>query len=254
MIIENPFSLTGRTALVTGGGSGIGLAVARAFVQAGARVVLVGRRAALIEEGAKSIGHGAIAVVHDVTNTEATPAMVDDVQSRVGPIDILVNNAGVHLKKSAVETTDEEFTSMFGTHIIGAHALTRAVVPGMIERGSGSILFIASMASLFGIPKVVAYSTAKSAMIGMVRTLATELSPNGVRVNAIAPGWIATDMSNKALENDPERTGKILGRTPMHRMGTADDVGYAAVYLASDAANFVTGIVLPIDGGVSIGF
>lgn len=254
MTFDSPFSLNGKNALVTGGGSGIGLAVARALSQAGARVVLVGRRAALIEEGAKSIGNDAIAVVHDVTHTEATPAMVEGVQSRVGQIDILVNNAGVHLKKSAVETTTEEFHHLYGTHIVGAHALTRAIVPGMIERGSGSILFIASMASLFGIPKVVAYSAAKSAMIGMVRTLATELSPDGVRVNAIAPGWIETDMSAKALQGDPERAGKILGRTPMHRMGTADDVGYAAVYLSSPAANFVTGIVLPIDGGVSIGF
>jgi gluconate 5-dehydrogenase len=254
MTFDSPFSLSGKNALVTGGGSGIGLAVARALSQAGARVVLVGRRAALIEEGAKSIGHEAISVVHDVTNTDATPALGEDVHSRVGPHDIHLNNAGVHVKKSAVETTTEEFHQLYGTHIVGAHALTRAIVPGMIARGSGSILFIASMASLFGIPKVVAYSAAKSAMIGMVRTLATELSPDGIRVNAIAPGWIETEMSAKALLGDPERAGKILGRTPMHRMGTADDVGYAAVYLASPAANFVTGIVLPIDGGVSIGF
>jgi gluconate 5-dehydrogenase len=251
---EHPFSLTGKTALVTGGGSGIGLAVARAFVQAGARVVLVGRRAALIEEGARSIGHGSIAIVHDVTHTEETPAVVEQVESRVGPVDILVNNAGVHLKKSAVETTSEEFHNMFGTHIVGAHALTRAVVPGMIKRGGGTILFIASMASLFGIPMVVAYSAAKSAMVGMVRTLATELSPNGIRVNAIAPGWIETDMSSKAFQGDPERIKNILRRTPMHRLGTVKDVGHAAVYLASPAAAFVTGIVLPVDGGVSIGF
>ena len=124
----------------------------------------------------------------------------------------------------------------------------------MIARGSGSILFLASMASLFGIPQVVAYSAAKSAYVGMVRALATELSPHGVRVNAIAPGWIETEMTRKAMDGDPERKRKILSRTPMGRFGTAEDVGMAAVYLSSPAARFVTGVVLPVDGGASIGF
>ena len=124
----------------------------------------------------------------------------------------------------------------------------------MIARGHGSVIFIASMASLFGIPRVIAYSAAKSAFIGMVRTLATEVSGDGVRVNAIAPGWIDSDMMRKALDSDPARRDKILARTPMGRFGEAEDIGYAAVYLSSPAAKFVTGTVLPVDGGVSIGF
>ena len=124
----------------------------------------------------------------------------------------------------------------------------------MIERRSGSILFITSMAAIFGIPQVVAYTAAKSACTGMVRALATELSPHGVRVNAIAPGWIETDMTRKAMDGDPERRRKILGRTPMGRFGETDDIGQAAVFLCSPAAKFITGVVLPVDGGASIGF
>jgi len=128
------------------------------------------------------------------------------------------------------------------------------VARGMIPRRSGSIIFTASMASLFGINKVVAYAAAKSAYVGLVRTLAVEFGASGVRVNAIAPGWIHSEMSAKALDGDPARKAKILGRTPLNRLGDADDIGWAAVYLCSPAAKFVTGVVLPVDGGVSIGF
>lgn len=162
--------------------------------------------------------------------------------------------AGVHLKKLAVDTSPEEFLTVMSTHVIGAHALTQALLPGMIQRKHGSVIFIASMASLFGIPKVVAYSAAKSAYVGMVRTLAAEVSADNVRVNAIAPGWIDSDMMRQALAGDPARRDKILGRTPMGKFGDADDIGWAAVYLCSPAAKFVTGVVLPVNGGVSIGF
>src|SRR5581483_5229488 len=151
-------------------------------------------------------------------------------------------------------TTTAEFNSVLQTHVVAAFSLTRAVLPGMTERRHGSILFTASMASLFGIPLVVAYSAAKAAYLGMVRSLATEVSPHGVRVNAIAPGWIESDMMRKALDSDTGRTKKILGRTPMNRFGTGEDVGFAATYLCSPAARFVTGVVLPVDGGASIGF
>jgi len=124
----------------------------------------------------------------------------------------------------------------------------------MIKRQHGSILFTGSMASLFGIPLVIAYTAAKAAMVGMTKGYATEFSPHGVRVNCIAPGWIETEMSRKAMDGDPVRKSKILGRTPMARFGTPADIGWAAVYLSSPAAKFVTGAVLPVDGGVSVGF
>jgi NAD(P)-dependent dehydrogenase (short-subunit alcohol dehydrogenase family) len=249
-----PFLLDNELALVTGGGSGLGLAMARCLAAAGARVVLAGRGEEKLKQAAASIGAQAGYVPHDVTKLPEAPALVEQVSQRFGPVTILVNNAGIHLKKAAVETTEEEFLKVLTTHVLGAHALTRAVVPCMMQRRRGSVLFIASMTSLFGIPKVVAYSAAKSAYLGMVRALATELSPHGVRVNAIAPGWIETAMSRGAMKGDPEREKKILARTPMGRFGAPDDIGMAAVYLCSPAAKFVTGVVLPVDGGASIGF
>ncbi|HOD47575.1 MAG TPA: glucose 1-dehydrogenase [Opitutaceae bacterium] len=248
------FSLQGQVALITGGGTGIGLAIAQSMHAAGARVVLVGRREAELQAATRSLGERASYVVHDITQLDAAQSLVDRVTKEVGPITCLVNNAGIHLKKPAIETTPEEFQKVLTTHVLGAHALVRAVAPGMIERKTGSILFTASMASLFGIPLVVAYSAAKTAHLGMVRTLATELSQHGIRVNAIAPGWIETEMSAKAMAGDPARKQKILGRTPMAKFGAPSDVGWAAVYLASPAGGFVTGVVLPIDGGASIGF
>ncbi|HOG92194.1 MAG TPA: glucose 1-dehydrogenase [Opitutaceae bacterium] len=248
------FSLQGQVALITGGGTGIGLAIAQSMHAAGARVVLVGRREAELQAATRALGERASYVVHDITQLDAAQSLVDRVTKEVGPITCLVNNAGIHLKKPAIETTPEEFQKVLTTHVLGAHALVRAVAPGMIERKTGSILFTASMASLFGIPLVVAYSAAKTAHLGMVRTLATELSQHGIRVNAIAPGWIETEMSAKAMAGDPARKQKILGRTPMAKFGAPSDVGWAAVYLASPAGGFVTGVVLPIDGGASIGF
>lgn len=245
-----PFSLEGETALITGGGSGLGLGIARCFVKAGARVILVGRREGVLATACAELGDSASFVAHDVTDLAAAESLI----KQLPPVTILVNNAGVHLKKGAVDTTPVEFNTVLQTHVLAAHALTRAVLPGMIERGHGNVLFTASMASLFGIPKVVAYAAAKSAHLGMVRTLAAEVSSFGVRINAIAPGWIDSDMMRNALSGDPARRDKILGRTPMNRFGDADDIGWAAVYLCSAAAKFVTGAVLPVDGGASIGF
>jgi gluconate 5-dehydrogenase len=248
------FSLKGETALITGGGTGIGLAMARCMHAAGAQVVLVGRRRAELEAAVSALGAGASFVVHDITQLDAAPALVEQVTAKAGPVTCLVNNAGIHLKKPALETSSEEFEQVLRTHIFGAHALTRAVVPGMIERRHGTVLFTASMASLFGIPLVIAYTAAKSAMVGMVRGYSTEFSQHGIRVNAIAPGWIETAMSRKAMEGDPARRDRILKRTPMGKFGAPDDIGWAAVYFASPAAKFVTGTTLAVDGGISVGF
>jgi gluconate 5-dehydrogenase len=250
----NPFRLEGEIALITGGGTGLGLAIARSMISAGARVILAGRRAGVLKAAAAAIGPRAAFVVCDVTRFEDAAKVVARGAASFGPITILVNNAGSHLKKSALETSEKEFLGLLKTHVLGSHALTRAVLPGMLRRRHGSIVFIASMASLFGIPDVIAYTAAKSAYLGMVRALATEVSPLGVRVNAIAPGWIETDMSRRAMAHDPARKRRILARTPLGRFGEPDDIGAAAVYLCSPAAKFVTGAVLPVDGGVSVGF
>jgi len=249
-----PFRLAGATAVITGGATGIGFGIAGCLVQAGAMVVLVGRREDALQQAAAALGAAATYVCGDVTRTEELPGLVSGITERYGDISILVNNAGNHLKKSALDTTAADMTTVLETHVIAAHQMTRLVGRDMAERGHGSIVFIGSMAGFMGIPMVSAYSAAKSAVTGLVRAFAAELSPRGVRVNAIAPGWVETEMVNRALNGDPTRRRKILERTPMGSFGSVCDIGWAAVYLCSPAARFVTGVILPVDGGASIGF
>jgi len=170
------------------------------------------------------------------------------------PPGILVNAAGIHLRKWALDTSDDEMALLTKTHLQAAFALSRAVAGGMVQRQHGSILFIASVAAGLGVPQSAAYAAAKSATLGLMRALAGELSPSGVRVNAIAPGWIDSDATRNWMKTDRTASRRILQRTPMQRLGAGDDVGYAAVYLSSKAARFVTGTVLPVDGGAAIGF
>jgi NAD(P)-dependent dehydrogenase (short-subunit alcohol dehydrogenase family) len=252
--VNSAFDLTGQTALITGGGTGLGFGMAKCFVASGAKVVLVGRRKDELQKAAATLGAKAFALQGDVTKLETAASLVDQAEKLAGSISILVNNAGMHLKKPAIETSDAEFANVMQTHVLGAFALTREAGRRMVERKAGCVLFTASMAALMGIPLIVAYSAAKSAYIGIVHSLASELGAQGVRVNAIAPGWIASDMLDQALSGDPARKAKILGRTPMAKFGEPDDIGWAAVYLCSPAAKFVTGVVLPVDGGAAIGF
>ena len=159
----------------------------------------------------------------------------------------------LHLKKWAVDTSDDEFQNLMNVHVNAAFSLSRHAIPELKKTG-GSILFTASMTSFMGMTQVVAYSVAKSGYLGFVRALSAELAEDGVRVNAIAPGWIKTPMLENAVNSDPARKAKILGRTPMNRFGEPEDIGNAAVYLSSPAANFVTGVILPVDGGAVSGF
>lgn len=248
------FRLDGQRALVTGGSSGIGLAISEALIEAGARVIITGRNEQTLQTAAMQLGAAATGIRHDLADLASIPPLVDRIEAEIGPLDILVNNAGQHLKKQAIRTSDEELAQILTTHLSGAYALTRECASRMMARGQGSIIMIVSMAALFGLPLVSAYSAAKAGLLGLTRALATELSPRGVRVNAIAPGFIDTAMSRQALQTDEARLLKVLGRTPAGRLGEAADVGYAAVYLSSPAARFITGIVLPVDGGMSIGF
>jgi NAD(P)-dependent dehydrogenase (short-subunit alcohol dehydrogenase family) len=200
-----PFSLNGQIALVTGGGTGLGLGITKCFAEAGAKVVITGRREDVLKEAADQLGAAVIPMVVDVTDTKALPAFVKRVTEEIGAPDILVNNAGVHVKKPALEMTDEEFSGVLNTHLTGAFALTRAVAPGMIGKGKGSIIFVSSMTAYMGMPLVAGYSTAKTGVIGLVRTLSAELAPKGVRINAVAPGWIDTPMLRRAISADAER-------------------------------------------------
>ena len=158
------------------------------------------------------------------------------------------------MKKDFVDVTDEDFQAVLNTNVMAVFSLSREVSKSMLKNGKGSIINISSMASQYGIPKVIAYTASKSAIEGMTRAMAVELSPLGIRVNCIAPGFIATDMSAKALDNDPERKEKAIGRTPMGYLGQPADVAEAAYFLATNHSKYITGTILPVDGGNAIGF
>ncbi len=248
------FDLTGKKAVVTGGGKGLGLAIATALIKAGAEVYITGRDETALKQTVSELGSKCSYGVFDLAAIDKIPAFAETIENDFGAVDILVNNAGINLKKDFLELTDEEFDRIIKTNQYAVFSFTREISKKMVPRGKGSIVMISSMASQYGLPKVVAYSASKSAVEGMTRAIAVELSPLGVRVNCIAPGFIATEMSAKALNNDKERVQKVLSRTPMAKLGQPSDIGNAVVYLSSDEAAYVTGVVLPIDGGNSIGF
>ena len=241
-------------AIVTGGGSGLGFAIAKKFVDNNITTIIAGRDKEKLEKAKEQLGKLCHAKICDVSDLASIPKFIDEVIKEFGQVDILVNNAGINQKKEFTEVTDEEFQKVITTNLTAVFVMSREVVKHMLQRKTGCIINISSMASQYGIPKVIAYTASKSAIEGMTRAMATELSPKGIRVNCIAPGFIATDMSAKALNNDPERKAKALGRTPMGYLGEPADVAAAALFLASDEAKYVTGVVLPVDGGNSIGF
>lgn len=248
------YRLDTQIAVITGGGTGLGLAIAQSMAELGARVALVGRRTSVLEEAAAMIGERASIITADVTDSATQNSLYNQVSDIIGPPTVLVNNAGIHLKKSFEQTSTEAFAEVLNTHAISSFAMAREFGKRMQDRKEGSILFISSMAALFGIPMVTAYSAAKTAQLGLVRSLASELSQHNVRVNAIAPGWILTPMSKKALQSDADRLNRVIERTPMRRMGTPEEIGRVAAFLSSPAASFITGAVLPVDGGASVGF
>ena len=249
-----PTEQTMRTALITGGGSGIGLAIAEKFVAGGITTVIVGRDQYKLATAAEKLGPLCHPVSADLNDLSAIPALVQKIIDAHGHIDILVNNAGINMKKDFTDVTDEDFDRILHTNVKAVFALSREVVKTMLPLGKGNIINISSMASQYGIPKVIAYTASKSAIEGMTKAMAVELSPMGILVNCIAPGFIATDMSAKALNGDAERKQKVFSRTPLGRLGDPADIGDAALFLASDQAKYLTGVVLPVDGGNSIGF
>ena len=249
--------LEGKVAIITGANSGIGKATAERFALEGADLVLAARRLDKLKEvEAYAVAQGvrALSVATDVSQPEDCRRLVEAAVAAFDRIDILVNNAGNHCKKPIEDMEPADFSRVLQTHLVGSFALTRALLPQMRARKSGSVLFIASMTSYIGQPYVMGYSASKAGVLGMVHTLSAEVAADGVRVNAIAPGWIDTPMYRAATDNDPPRRAKILGRIQMNRVGEPSDIGWAAVYLCSDAAQYVTGVCLPVDGGALVGF
>jgi NAD(P)-dependent dehydrogenase (short-subunit alcohol dehydrogenase family) len=246
--------LTGKVAVITGGGSGIGFAVAKQFTGLGAKVAITGQNEKKLLSAKNLLGNSCYVFQNDIREKDKHSNLLTLIENEIGSLDILVNNAGINLKKKSIEQTDAEFAGVIDTNLLSVFALSREALKRMIPKGCGSIINISSMSALYGLTEVVAYSSSKTGLLGMTRTLASEYSHTGVRINAIAPGFIESKMFLDIMEKDPYRKSRILERTPAKKFGKSEDIGKAAAFLASDAADFITGICLPVDGGNSIGF
>lgn len=248
------FSLKGKVAVITGGATGLGFAMAQCLSGAGAAVVLIGRRQEELDRACGVIGSNAYSYCCDITKYEALSRLVHKIMEQFHRIDILINNAGIQIKKDALSFELEELELLFAVHLKSAYLLTKEIVPFMEKQNGGSVIFLSSETGFIGASGVLGYSMAKSGVLGLMRSLASELSHTGIRFNAIVPGWTDTPMLQYANAQDPQRERKILERTPMKRFGQPEDIGWAALYLASDASRFVTGTSLVVDGGAMIGF
>jgi NAD(P)-dependent dehydrogenase (short-subunit alcohol dehydrogenase family) len=243
-----------KIALVTGGATGIGFAIAKKLIFQKHRTIIIGRNLEKLKNAQGELGSLCIIKQCDLNDLDAITKLIEQIAAEFGSIDVLVNNAGINLKKEFVNVTNEEFQKIFQTNVISVFTISREVAKVMVKQKSGSIVNISSMAAKYGLPKVAAYAASKSAIEGLTRVMAVELAPHGIRVNCIAPGFIMTNMSNIALNGDLERKERVLSRTPMGRLGNPDEIAETAFYLSSEQASFITGTILTVDGGNSIGF
>ena len=254
----NQFSLEGKVALVTGAAYGIGLAIAQAFAEAGAKIVFNCSRQETVDRGMKAykeLGIDAKGYLCDVTDEAAVKAMVADIEATVGTIDILVNNAGI-IKRIPMEEMDvEDFRRVVDVDLVAPYICAKAVIPGMIKKGHGKIINICSMMSELGRETVSAYAAAKGGLKMLTRNICSEYGEHNIQCNGIGPGYIATEQTAPLRERQADGSRHpfdafIISKTPAARWGTPEDLMGPAVFLASDASNFVNGHVLYVDGGI----
>jgi gluconate 5-dehydrogenase len=239
------FDLTGRSALVTGSTRGLGLALARALAEAGARVAVNGRSPEAAAEVAASID-GAVAAAFDVTDEAAVATAV----AELGPVDVLVNNAGGGLRKPLLDVSLEEWRSTLDTNLTSAYLVARAVAPGMIERGGGKVVNICSVMSELARETIAPYTAAKGGLKMLTRAMCSEWARHGIQANAIAPGYFETDMT-EPLRADAEFDAWLRARVPAGRWGVPDELAGAVVFFASSASDYVNGQILYVDGGLT---
>ena len=249
------FDLSGRVAIVTGGNGGIGLGIARGLARAGADIVIAGRNTAknaTAEKELKELGAETASFVTDVTRTESCRAMFEETIKRFGRLDILVNNAGISIRKQPQEYTFAEWHTILDTNLTSAFVCSQMAYPEMRKGGSGKIINIGSMMSIFGADFSTPYAASKGGIVQMTKGMATAWAKDNIQVNAILPGWIDTDMTRTGRKQMPGSYERIVVRTPAGRWGVPDDLGGAAVFLSSAASDFITGSAIPVDGGYSV--
>lgn len=246
------FDLSGKTALVTGGNGGIGLGIARGLAGAGANIVVAARNQAKTDEAVAeiaSLGVGALGVAMDVLDEISVAEGVSAAVSEFGVVEILVNNAGIGIRKPPQDYSLEEWQQVVGINLDGTFLCSREVYPLMKSAGGGKIINIGSMTSVFGSDWVAAYSASKGGVVQLTKSLAVAWAPDNIQVNSILPGWIHTDLTAPIRNQFTERYEYIRSRIPHGRWGEPDEMGGAAVFLASAASDYVTGVSLPVDGG-----
>lgn len=251
----NPFSLAGKTALVTGSSRGIGRAIAIAYARAGARVVVTSRKleaCQAVVEQIRAEGHEAMAVACNISRKEQIHALVDETERAWGPVDVLVCNAAVNpFYGPMAEIPDEAFAKVLNVNIVANAWLVNRVAPGMAARGGGAVVIISSIAGLTGSRVLGAYAISKAADMQMARNLALEWGKQRIRVNCIAPGLVKTDFA-KALWDNPATLEAALASSPLHAIGEPEDIAGAALLLGSEAGRFITGTTIVVDGGATV--
>lgn len=241
-------------ALVTGGGTGIGFAIAKKLHEMKYTVVLTGRRKNKLIEAKKKLRTRCYIFENDISNKNSIPSLIKNIEDNIGNIDILINNAGTHLRRKAIETSDEEWDTVINTNLNSVFSLSRECSKKMIKRKKGNIIMIGSVTSIMGLPDVSAYATTKTALTGLTRILAIELGKYSINVNCICPGFIKTAIFKKVKKSDPKRFDKILSRTPLNRFGNVEDISNVVGFLCSPESQFITGSIIPVDGGFHSSF
>jgi 2-dehydro-3-deoxy-D-gluconate 5-dehydrogenase len=249
------FDLKGRVAVVTGGNGGIGLGMARGLGAAGAAVVVAARDSGKGEMAVKELeklGTTAQFCAVDVTDERSVDGLVRATIDRFGRLDILVNNAGINIRKRPQEYSLDEWRRVIDTNLTSAFLCARAAYPEMKRQGAGKVINIGSMLSIFGVAFAPAYAASKGGIVQLTKALATAWARDHIQVNAVLPGWIETDLTTQARKDVPGLHEHVLARTPEGRWGTPHDLSGVAVFLASAASDFLTGVVIPVDGGYSV--